>query len=135
MKKLFLILNTLICFELIAVPAVPGFASIFIQSAQAAGCGAGLVWDDALQNCVVKTSTSQSFSAAKECENSENKEECYKKNAMDQMSADSNSNGDLKAKLNNNTLANITTAAATAEPIPTPITPQVPVSTRLRGKY
>lgn len=105
MKKFILFLNTLIMFELIALPAVPGLSSIFISKAYAEtpeSCAEkGLIYNGATNGCNVSNATAQGLGNIAKCEGHPNKEECYKQHAMDQMTKDAEADGALSANLKN----------------------------------
>src|SRR5690606_2550653 len=117
MKKFFSFLSTIIMFELIALPAAPGF-SLLITNAHAVTpdecTSQGLVYNAATNSCNISNSAAQGLNNVAKCENSPNKEEWYKQHAMDQLTKDAEADGGLSANLKNKSGSASTAITGTA---------------------
>ncbi len=86
MRKLFSILNLILCFELIVGPLAPNLS--LISAARADGCPAGLQMDTTLNRCLTSAQTANVMNATANCNGDL---ECYKQNAatafQDQVNA------------------------------------------------
>ena len=76
MKKLFGILNLLICFELIVGPNFPGLRIFSVDGAKAETCPSGLVFDSTLNRCITSDQQATLINATASCNGDQ---ECYKR--------------------------------------------------------
>ena len=79
MRKLFNLLNLLLCFELIVSPLAPSL-SFLNNEAFAESCPTGFTFDSTLNRCLTKTETANVMNATASCNGDK---ECYKRNAQE----------------------------------------------------
>lgn len=79
MRKLFGLLNLLLCFELIVSPFAPSL-SLLGNTAHANSCPTGFSYDSVLNRCLTKTETANVMNATAACNGDT---ECYKRNAQE----------------------------------------------------
>ena len=82
MKKLFAILNLILCFELIVGPHFPGTRIFSSEVARAETCPAGLVMDSTLNRCITSDQKALLINASASCNGDK---ECYKRIAEEQF--------------------------------------------------
>lgn len=82
MKKLFAILNLLICFELVVGPNFPGLKIFSAGVARADDCPAGLTFDSTLNRCITSDQQAELINATSSCNGDK---ECYKRIAEEKL--------------------------------------------------
>jgi hypothetical protein len=114
MRKIFSILNLLLCLELIVGPVAPRF-SFFGQKAYAQTCSAGFQFDTTLNRCLTSAQTANVMNATASCQAGD--VQCYKKNAEDTLK-NKETNGEVdKSVANKGFVSTVVGAAAVAVPI------------------
>jgi hypothetical protein len=82
MKRLFGILNLILCFELIVGPHTPGLQKMFEARADDSTCPAGLVFDSTLNRCITSDQQASIINATSSCNGDQ---ECYKRLAEEEL--------------------------------------------------
>src|SRR6476646_1541512 len=75
MKRLFGIMNIILCLELIIGPHTPGIKKFYQAHADDTTCPAGLTFDSTLNRCITSDQQATIMNATKSCNGDK---ECYK---------------------------------------------------------
>ncbi len=113
MRKLFSLLNLLLCFELVVSPFAPSL-SLMGDKAYAETCQTGFTYDSVLNRCLTKTETANVMNATAECNGDK---ECYKRNAQEAFQKELDAGKGAKSVKDNQFVSNVANIAAVAGPV------------------
>lgn len=114
MRKLFGLLNFILCFELAMGTFIPNL-SLFSNTAYAQSCSTGFTYDSVLNRCLTKTETANVLNATASCNGDK---ECYKRNAQEAFEKEVNAgNAPKAAKGTSGFVSNVANIAAVAGPV------------------
>lgn len=114
MRKLFGLLNFILCFELAMGTFLPN-VSFFTNTAYAQSCGTGFTYDSVLNRCLTKTETANVLNATASCNGDK---ECYRRNAQEAFEKEVNAGNAPKAeKGTSGFVSNVANIAAVAGPV------------------
>lgn len=82
MKRLFGVLNLILCLELIIGPNFPGMRIFSVEVAKAETCPSGLVFDSTLNRCITSDQQATLMNATASCNGDQ---ECYKRLAEEEL--------------------------------------------------
>ena len=114
MRKLFGLLNFILCFELAMGTFIPNL-SLFTNTAYAQSCSTGFTYDSVLNRCLTKTETANVLNATASCNGDA---ECYKRNAQEAFEKEVNAgNAPKEAKGTSSFVSGVANIAAVAGPV------------------
>ncbi len=114
MRKLFGLLNFILCFELAMGTFLPN-VSFFTSTAYAQSCSTGFTYDSVLNRCLTKTETANVLNATAACNGDA---ECYKRNAQEAFEKEVNAgNAPKEAKGTSDFVSGVANIAAVAGPV------------------
>lgn len=114
MRKLFGLLNFILCFELAMGTFIPNL-SLFTNTAYAESCAAGFTYDSVLNRCLTKDETAKVMNATATCNGDV---ECYKRNAQEAFQKEVNAgNAPKEEKGTSDFVSGVANIAAVAAPV------------------
>jgi hypothetical protein len=113
MRKLFSIMNLILCFELIVSPIAPNLSLVSV--ARAEGCPAGLKMDPTLNRCLTTAETANVMNATASC--AQGDVACYRENAQKAFQDKVNAGDAPERKGGGGFMSSVTTISAIAGPV------------------